>query len=79
MNLEEIEERKEMLDQATQKVEEAIYLIESALEGTQAIHHAKAYVIGHLNTWIGNGNPYDKSIEAYKEDLDEALFYGEEE
>jgi hypothetical protein len=62
-------ERIELLENAEQLIAEAIANIEEALYGTDNENLANAYIIPHLNTWIGNGNPYDKSIDKYIDDL----------
>lgn len=64
-----ISERIESLEQAEALIEEAIYLIENAVSGTSEEAHARSYIIPHLKTWIGQGNPYDTSIPDYIENL----------
>lgn len=58
-------ERIELLNEAERLIAEAIGNITTALKGTSQETEANAYIIGHLNSWIGNGNPYDKSIDKY--------------
>ncbi len=65
----ETPERVRLLEEATELIGTAIGLIEEALAGTSQEAYANSYIIPHLNTWIGNGNRYDKSIDKYIEDL----------
>ena len=58
-------ERIEQLEHAQDMISQAIYLIEDALYGTTHEAHAKAYIVPHLRTWIGEGNPHDTSIPDY--------------
>lgn len=67
----DINERIEMLEEAAEDIAQAIEKIEYALSGTSQENHADAYIIPHLKTWIGNGNPYDKDIYEYIESLRE--------
>ena len=55
------EERTELLEQAQNKINEAIELIEEALEGTHLSSEASAYIIAHLNGWANGDNPYDST------------------
>jgi hypothetical protein len=65
----ETPDRVQMLEEASDLIATAIELIKEALKGTSEQSHANTYIIPHLNTWIGNGNPYDKSIDKYIESL----------
>jgi len=75
----ETPERVRMLEEASDLIATAIGLIEEALEGTSQQAHANSYIIPHLNTWIGNGNPYDKSIDKYIQSLWEEGEYEDED
>lgn len=69
----EINRRQSLLDKATEKIEDAITLIKDAMHGTSYEQHAKSYIIPHLMTWIGEGNPYDYGTTKYRELLEEEL------
>ena len=62
-------ERVRLLEEAGDLISTAIENIEIALKGTDNYNHAKSYIIPHLNTWIGNGNPHDTSVYNYIEQL----------
>lgn len=63
-------ERVGQLREAQGMIEEAIFQIEDALSGTSQESHAKAYLIAHLRTWVGEGSSYDTSIPDYIEALE---------
>jgi hypothetical protein len=63
-------ERIEKLEEAESLINEAIDLIVESLSGTKHYDHANSYIIPHLKTWIGLGNPYDTSIGDYIEMLE---------
>jgi len=63
--------RIQKLEEAADLIGNAIDLISDALQGTSEESHAAAYIIPHLENWIGNGNPYDKDIFQYIESLQE--------
>lgn len=63
-------ERFELLEEAEDLISQAIENIEIALRGTRQFNHANSYLIPHLKTWVGNGNPYDTSIRDYIENLE---------
>ena len=56
-------ERLEMLIEAIGLIEEAQQLVDDALDGTPEESHYKAYGRYGLDTLLGNGNPYDRSLE----------------
>ena len=62
--------RIQLLEQAGDLIAEAISKIEEALDGTSEEAHARAYIIPHLSTWIGNGNRYDVDVYKYIEHLE---------
>jgi hypothetical protein len=66
----EASERFELLEEAEGLIFQAIENIETALRGTGQFNHANSYLIPHLKTWVGNGNPYDTSIRDYIESLE---------
>lgn len=72
----DLEDRKVQLEEAKQHIEEGIELIRDAVRGTREESHANAYIIPHLMTWIGEGNPHDTSIPDYIDALEEE--FGEE-
>ena len=63
-------ERIEKLEEAESLISEAIDLIVESLRGTKNYNHENSYIIPHLKTWIGMGNPYDTSIGDYIEMLE---------
>jgi len=63
-------ERIQLLNEAGDLISQAIENIKQALRGTPEYNHASAYIIPHLQTWIGNGNPYDKSVYSYIDNLE---------
>lgn len=69
------DDRIELLRQAETELESCIHNIETALRDTPEESHANAYILGHLRTWLGNGNPYDKGIDKY---IDEMYEWDEE-
>ncbi len=75
----ETPERVRLLEEASDLIATAVGLIEEALEGTSQQAHANLYIIPHLNTWIGNGNPYDRGIGKYIECLWEEGEYEDED
>ena len=56
-------ERLEMLIEAIGLIEEAQQLVDDALDGTPEESHYKVYGRYGLDTLLGNGNPYDRSLE----------------
>lgn len=64
-------ERIQFLMEADEMIHDAIEKIREGLEGTPFYAHAQSYIIPHLLTWVGEGNPYDHSIDKYIEDLRE--------
>ena len=65
------QDRIDLVLEAEQKIAEAISNIQDAVKGTPEETECNTYIVGHLNTWIGNGNPYDhhtgKIVEALEE------------
>ena len=70
--------RIQLLEQAGDLIAEAISKIEEALDGTSEEAHARAYIIPHLSTWIGNGNSYNVDVYKYAESLRRGGIEGEE-
>lgn len=62
-------ERKELLENAQDKINEGIELIRQALKDTTHERHAEAYIIGHLDNWANGGNPYDETIPTLVEKI----------
>ena len=79
----ELSDRIDLLNEAGDLIAQAIGNIEEALKGTSEEAHARAYIIPHLSTWIGNGNRYDVDVYKYIEHLerseDERGDYDEDE
>ena len=55
-------ERIEMLEDAQEKINEAIDLITEAVRDTDDEASAQAYIIAHLKNWANGENPYDDHI-----------------
>ena len=55
-------DRVQLLEQAGDKIQEAVALIEEAVKDTSEESSADAYIIAHLNNWANGDNPYDQSI-----------------
>jgi hypothetical protein len=64
----DIQERQELLEQAQEKINEAIELIRVALEGTNQERGAEVYIIGHLDSWA-NGETESFGIPNMISDL----------
>lgn len=73
--MENLAENIELINEAERLIQDAIFLIEEAVHGTNEQAVCDAYIIPSLATWIGNGNPYDhhtgKIIEALREEAEE--------
>ena len=54
-----LDERIELLEQAQEKINEAVDLITEAVRDTGSEASADAYIIGHLSYWANGNNPYD--------------------
>ncbi|MFW5847856.1 MAG: hypothetical protein ACOCVF_02970 [bacterium] len=73
------DEKIEQLEQAQEKINEAVELIKSAVKDTNMDNECESYIIGHLENWAEGLNQYDytsipkliKRIENYEEDEDE--------
>ena len=55
-------ERIEMLEDAQEKINEAIDLITNAVCGTNLAATVSAYTVAHLTNWANGENPYDDHI-----------------
>ena len=64
-------ERVQLVQEAEDLIREAIGKIHEAVADTPEEGMTEAYTIGHLNTWIGNGNPYDHHTQKIIEGLEE--------
>lgn len=65
MEQNEKEERIELLEQAQEKLREAIDLIREAVADTNQESSAEAYIIGHLENWAEGNNQYDTTAIPY--------------
>jgi len=61
------EERRELVEQALELVAEAQSLVDAAVEGTSEQAHYEAYGSYGFDTLLGNGNPYDSSLNTLLE------------
>ena len=71
----ELEHKMNLLWEAKEHLWQTINLIEEAVADTRNESFANAYIIPHLKTWAGEGNPMDKDIPSYIEDLEEERLY----
>ena len=55
-------ERMELLENAQDKINEAIELIREAVENTECEKSIEYYIIPHLSNWANGNNPYDEHI-----------------
>lgn len=55
-------ERIDKLEEAQEKIIEAIALIEEAVDETSFKISASYYIVPHLANWVYGNNPYDESI-----------------
>jgi hypothetical protein len=69
-NLEIMEEaeRNELLLEALELVQQAQQLVDEALYGSPEEAHYRAYGRYGFDQLLGNGNPYDSSLESLLED-----------
>jgi len=65
----ELQDRIEMLQDAREKLDQAIGLITDALWGTDESSHAQSYIIPHLKSWLYEGGHYNVTINHYIESL----------
>ena len=65
----ENQERIDALEEAMNLIESAQYLMDSAIEGTDLEDHYKTYGRCGIDQALGNGNPYDESIDKLIESL----------
>ena len=66
---EELQERADLLDQAIELIEEAMEKADLALSGTPLQSHYDAYGRYGIDQALGNGNPYDTSLDKVKKKL----------
>lgn len=65
------EERIELLQEAQEKLNEVIGLVQEGLKGTSHERHAEAYLLGHLRNWLDSGNRFDMGIQQYIDKIEE--------
>ena len=73
------DERLNLLTHAQYKLEDAISLIEEAVEGTEEERMAGAYIIPHLQNWAGGVNPYDHTIPKIYNAIEENYGYEDDD
>ena len=61
-------ERKELLLEALELVQQAQEMVDEAVAGTSKEAHYEAYGRYGFDQLLGNGNPYDSSLESLLED-----------
>ena len=61
-------ERKELLLEALELVQQAQEMVDEAVSGTDKEAHYEAYGRYGFDQLLGNGNPYDFSLESLLED-----------
>jgi hypothetical protein len=62
MNRYKILKKIDNLNEASEKIAEAIDLISEAVQDTPMERSANAYIIAHLSNWMDGHNPYDETI-----------------
>jgi len=67
----DIQERKDILQEAMEQLNAAIGNIETALRGTSHESHSQAYLVGHLRSWVDAEGTYNMGIQQYIDRLDE--------
>jgi len=65
------QERIKMIDEAIHKIQIAQSMVYDAIADTGLTAHFEAYGCYGINTALGNGNPYDSSLETLKTAIDE--------
>jgi len=73
MTQSEVNERRELLDQATELILEAQSLVDTAVSGTSIQSNFEAYGRYGFDTLLGNGNPYDGSLDTIIESLSDEI------
>ena len=64
-------ERIQNVEEAAHLIQEAIGLIVEAVKDTPEEGMTMSYTVGHLKTWVGQGNPYDHHTDKIIEGLNE--------
>ena len=71
------EERIQMIREAMELVQEAQSLVDDAISGdcgeTRQEAHYKAYGRYGFNQLLGNGNPYDSSLDSLIEEIEKEI------
>lgn len=70
-NEQTVSERIELIEQAIALIEEASELLDEAVKGTSQESHYKAYGKYGIDDLLGNGNPYNTSLEQLKSNIEE--------
>jgi|SaaInlLV_10m_DNA_2_1039722.scaffolds.fasta_scaffold00468_26 hypothetical protein len=65
------QERKDLLNEASELINDAIGKIEEAVHDTGCESSADAYIIGHLSNWANGNNPHDETIPVLIEAMDD--------
>ncbi len=70
-------ERIILIMDALEMIEEAQQMIDDAVHGTEFRHHYEAYGRYGFDQLLGNGNPYDASIETLIRQFEEKYGQGD--
>ena len=68
-------ERIQMLEEAQEKINEAVHLIRGSMDGTNNEAYSERYIIGHLSNWANGGNPHDETIPVLIEKIQNEEIY----
>jgi len=68
-----LQERKYLIRQAWELVEEAQELVDTALKGTRVEVNYETYGRYGFNNLLGNGNPYDSSLSSLLDNEEELM------
>ena len=64
------QDRTELIEQAQELVSQAQTLVDEAISGTSQENNYRAYGEFGFSQLLGNGNPYDGSLDTLLEGLD---------
>jgi hypothetical protein len=67
-------ERIEKLEQAQEKLNEAVRLIRLAVEDTNNERYCESYIIGHLKNWANGEHTLDTTIPKLIEEIEKEYY-----
>ena len=63
-------ERIQLLEEAQDALSQAVRNIEDALQGTNYQSHSRAYIVGHLESWLDSPDRFNMGIQQYIDRLE---------